>query len=129
MVRSVEVAGPGSPIDTGGGRSREQTATDCGLVLGAILTSVPGRALTHGDCLYIQNATQRSLEAVPSDQASNWCNPDTGNSGAVIAFAAEVRPSDQHSRAFQQTIVARGLTQQACGIACRQSDGTWKLAD
>ena len=129
MVRSIEVTHSDIPIDAADESSREKTATDCGLVLGAILTSAPGRNLTHGDCRYIQNATLRSLETAPSDQASSWCNPDTGNSGSVTTFATEAPSAGQNFRAFRQTVMVRGLTQQAFGTACCQSDGTWKLTD
>jgi surface antigen len=129
MVRSIEVVQDGGPADSDGDRPPEKTVTDCGLVLGAILDSAPGRNLTHGDYLYIQDATLRSLETALSDQTSSWCNPDTGNSGSVTPFAAEAPSTGQNFRAFRQTVMARGLTQQAFGTACRQSDGTWKLTD
>lgn len=71
---------------------------------------------------------QQALEYARSGTSVQWQNPDTGATTTVVPQPAFQTASGQICREFQQTVTIGGQPQQAYGTACRQADGSWKLA-
>lgn len=100
-----------------------------GTVLGALLGGEVGRQLDERDRLMMSQTTQGALEKSQSGIPTEWRNPDTLNSGTITPRLARVDPgTGQYCREFQQTVTVGGRTQEAYGKACRQPDGSWKVA-
>jgi len=70
---------------------------------------------------------QYALENNPTSQASDWVNPDTGRSGAVVPTNTYDNAQGQPCREFLTTIIIGGQEEQGYGTACRQPDGSWQL--
>lgn len=70
---------------------------------------------------------QYSLENNPTNQASDWVNPDTKRSGAVVPVKTFENAQGQPCREFVTTIVIADKEEQGYGTACRQPDGSWQL--
>jgi surface antigen len=102
--------------------------TGLGVLAGALVGSSVGSSLDRADLSYSHQTTQRSLETVPSHQTAAWNNPDTGASGTVTPVRTYQSTGGQNCREFQQTITVGGQTQEGYGTACRQPDGSWKIA-
>jgi surface antigen len=75
----------------------------------------------------MSDTVQYALENNPSNQSSDWVNPDTGNSGGVTPVRTFTGAQGQPCREFTSTIVVAGQQQQGYGTACRQPDGTWRI--
>jgi surface antigen len=116
----------GSQIGSGTG---QLAAVGAGVLLGALLGNEIGKSLDRADQAALQRTTQSTLETQPSGTVATWQNPDSGNYGTVTPRPAYRTSSGQYCREFQQSITVGGETQDAYGTACRQPDGTWKLAD
>jgi surface antigen len=57
-----------------------------------------------------------------------WKNPDTGHSGTVTPTKTYQAPGAGYCREYQATVEIEGKQEKASGKACRQPDGTWKIA-
>ena len=141
LAACVESAGPKQQIGTllgaaGGAVAGAQigkgkgklVATAAGTLLGAFVGSKVGKWLDDVDMALLRQTQQKALETTPSGTASAWRNPDSGNSGEVTPRRTYQDTSGTYCREFQQTITAGGDTESAHGTACRQPDGTWKIA-
>lgn len=118
----------GSKIGKGRGRA---IATIGGAIIGGLLGGAVGSQLDERDRMLMARNTQTSLEKGKSGVPTRWVNPDTGNRGAIIPRRAiKVRRGkrETYCREFQQTITVGGKTERAFGRACRQPDGSWKIA-
>jgi surface antigen len=122
------VAGAVAGAQFGSGRGA-LAATAIGTLLGALAGSEVGKSLDRADMAYLQQTQQKALETTPSGSASNWSNPDSGNSGQVIPQRTYQNAGGTYCREFQQTVTVGGGTESAYGTACRQPDGTWKITD
>ncbi|MBM3503362.1 MAG: glycine zipper 2TM domain-containing protein [Alphaproteobacteria bacterium] len=110
------------------GRGQGQLiATAAGALLGAFLGGEVGKSLDRADRLSMERTTQQTLERTPTGQASEWRNPDSGNSGTVTPTRTYQKASGEQCREFTQTVSVGGKSEQAYGTACRQPDGTWKI--
>ena len=122
-------AAAGGVLGAQAGKGRGKLVTTAlGTLAGAWLGSEVGKSLDRADRLAMSRTTQKALEKTKSGQTSSWKNPDSGNSGTVTPRKTYQRASGQHCREYQQTITVGGKTEQAYGTACRQPDGTWKIA-
>ncbi len=70
---------------------------------------------------------QFALENNPTSQASDWVNPDTQRSGAVVPTRTFENAQGQPCREFVTTITIGDQEEQGYGTACRQPDGSWQL--
>ncbi len=100
-----------------------------GTLAGAYIGREVGKSLDKADRQAMQEKTQYSLESTQSGATSNWHNPDSGNSGTITPQPAYTNKTDQYCREYQQTVTVGGKTETAYGTACRQPDGTWKIAN
>lgn len=118
-------AAAGAQIGKGKGRV---VAAAAGTLLGAFVGSKVGKWLDDVDVALLRQTQQEALETTPSGTSSAWRNPDSGNSGEVTPRRTYQDASGAYCREFQQTITVGGNTESAYGTACRQPDGTWKIA-
>ena len=116
----------GSQIGSGGG---QLAAVAVGTLAGAFLGSEVGKSLDRADRLAMQQTSQTALETPPTHQVSSWRNPDSGHSGTVVPTRTYNTPSGQNCREYTQTVTIDGRTETVRGTACRQYDGTWKIAN
>jgi surface antigen len=99
------------------------------IIVASLLASEAGQAITAADQLALERTTQTTLETVPIGNESAWRNPQTGTHGIVAPRRTFQIASGTYCREFTQTLVTGNVTEEALGTACRESDGTWKLAD
>ena len=113
----------GSQFGSGTG---QLAATAAGAVLGGLLGSEIGRSLDEVDRMQMQRANQQATSA-PIGQSITWNNPDSGNYGTVTPTRDGTSSAGEYCREYQQTVTVGGRTETAYGVACRQSDGTWRV--
>lgn len=106
------------------------------LLLAALLWSMAGfsparaqdyRALDRPERQAMTDTVQYALENNRTNQASDWLNPDTGRSGAVVPVRTFENAQGQPCREFISTITIGGKEEQGYGTACRQPDGSWQI--
>ncbi|MBL4603960.1 MAG: glycine zipper 2TM domain-containing protein [Emcibacteraceae bacterium] len=109
------------------GRGGSGNGMVIGALAGGILGNAIGRSLDDADKKEMYRAQQAAFESYPSGEASNWYNPDSGNSGSYVPQPAVQNNQGEYCREYQQTITIGGETKNAYGKACRQEDGDWKI--
>jgi surface antigen len=87
----------------------------------------PFDTLDEPEQLAMADTLQYALENNPSNEVSNWVNPDTGRSGAVVPMKTYTSEAGLPCREFITTIVIGGKEEQGYGTACRQPDGSWQI--
>jgi surface antigen len=116
----------GSNIGKGKG---QLLGTAAGTLLGAFVGSSIGKSLDQADLMYHQGAVDRAYHA-PLNQTIDWHNPESGHRGSVTPVReGRQAASGNLCRQYKQTIVVDGQAETAYGTACRNSDGTWTLAN
>lgn len=110
-----------------GSGTGQLAATALGAVGGLLLGSSIGQSLDDVDRMKQKQTAHQAFESQPSNVASAWKNPDSGNSGEVTPTRTYQRGDGSYCREFTQTINVGGKSEQAFGTACRQADGTWKV--
>jgi surface antigen len=115
----------GSTIDSGTGRL---AATAAGVVLGGLLGSQIGRGLDQADQQAAWRTEQTALERNPDGASSRWDNPNNGTYGYTVPRSTYQTASGQYCREYQTTVVVNGRAETGVGTACRQPDGTWRIA-
>ena len=100
-----------------------------GTLAGAYIGRNIGRKLDKADQQKMYQTTQAALETGVSGNAAQWYNPDSGNSGSVTPQPAFNNSDGQYCREYQQTVTIGGKAETAYGTACRQPDGSWKIAN
>ncbi|MCF8474196.1 MAG: glycine zipper 2TM domain-containing protein [Emcibacter sp.] len=128
LLGAIGGAVVGSAIGGKGGGTGKVIAVAAGTLAGAYIGSEIGKSLDKADRQAMQQQTQYSLEKSQSGQLSTWHNPDSGNSGTITPQPAYTSAKDEYCREYQQTVTVGGKTETAYGTACRQPDGTWKIA-
>lgn len=102
------------------------------LMTGLLLTAAPlmaqtGTELAGPEQQAMADTLQHALENNPTNQASDWVNPDTQRSGAVVPTRTFENAQGQPCREFTTTIIIGDQEEQGYGTACRQPDGSWQL--
>jgi surface antigen len=111
----------------GGGRG-QLAAVAVGALAGAFVGNGIGESLDRADRMYAERATYQASRA-PVGQTIQWSNPDTGNYGAVTPVRDGYQSgTGAYCREYQTDIVVGGEMQRGYGTACRQPDGSWKVA-
>ena len=113
----------GSKIGDGSG---QLWATGAGALLGAYLGNEIGKSLDSADKAQMSNAVYEAQSA-PVGEPISWNNPDSGNSGQVVATKDGYTASGSYCREFQQTVYIGGKEESAYGQACQQPDGSWQI--
>jgi surface antigen len=99
-----------------------------GVIGGALLGGLVGNYLDDRDKKMAADSANRALETAPSGQSVAWNNPDSGHSGTVTPVRT-YQSGGTYCREYQQTVTIDGKPQQSHGTACRQPDGSWKIAN
>jgi len=117
----------GSQFGSGVGKV---AATLGGAAAGAFIGREIAKALTKEDKDQMNEATVQALNSQDETANTSWSNPDSGNSGTVVAnqaYAAE-ESSSSMCRDFTQTVtLADGTEEEATTTACQQADGSWSM--
>lgn len=111
----------GSQFGSGSGRL---IATGIGTLLGAAVGNNIGQSLDRADRQYLHNASYQAFE---TGNTQRWNNPQSGHYG-VVDPAPAYQSGNNYCREYQQTIYIDGEPQTGTGTACRQPDGTWRIA-
>ncbi len=115
----------GSTVGDGRGKV---WATAVGAVGGALAGSHIGKHLDTRDHQAMQKAAYSALETKPSNSKSTWSNPDSGNAGSVTPTSTFEMVDGSYCREYTSMVEVGGETETAYGTACRQDDGSWKIA-
>jgi surface antigen len=100
-----------------------------GTLLGGFLGKSIGASLDKADMNYYHQTSQSTLETAKTGTTSSWSNPDSGHSGTITPTRTYQDPSTgQNCREYTQTVNIGGKSEKAFGKACRQADGSWKIA-
>jgi len=97
-------------------------------VLGAVAGGVVAEYMTRDDKMLAGKTTNDTLETERTGTTSTWRNPDTGNSGSVTVTDTFQQADGTPCRTFTQTVNAGGRSDSGVGTACREPDGTWRVA-
>ena len=120
---------PYQPPQDAASKPPQRTVPDrIGRVAGRNVGGAAATFLTADDRSRLERATQNALETGQSGDPVQWLNPDTGNRGSIIPQPAFVMDG-KSCREFQQTIIAGGATATGYGTACRNTGGTWLIAE
>ncbi len=111
----------------GSGRGR-LAATAAGTLLGALVGSSVGHSLDRADRIHAARAEQDALEHAPTGGQSSWRNPDTDAYGTVTPLRTYRGDGGEYCREYQHTIYVGGQAREGYGEACRQPDGSWRIA-
>ncbi len=85
-------------------------------------------SLGSADLAYYNQTSQHALETAKVGSISSWRNPNSGNSGTITPTRTLANGDGKVCREFTQTINTTGKSQKNSGIACRQPDGRWQVA-
>lgn len=111
----------GSRIGSGDGKL---AATAGGAVLGLLLGGEIGRSLDAADAACAQYA----LEAGETGRTVVWRDPGQGVDYRLTPTRT-YRSGQGYCREYSSTAAIGGRLQRTHGTACRQPDGSWRLAD
>lgn len=111
----------GSQIGSGGGNI---AATVAGVALGALAGRELGRRLSGTDQ---ERASSAERAAVSRNEQVTWSSPNSGNRGTIEPTRSYTNSDGYLCREYTHTVYVEGERETAKGVACRQSDGTWKL--
>lgn len=106
-----------------GGGSGKVAAAAGGALLGALLGGKIGQYMDKQDQMEVQHA----LETAPMGKSISWKNPDSGNQ-FDIKPTRTYYDAERPCREYTTTAIIAGKKEQIFGRACRQADGTWKIA-
>lgn len=106
-----------------GGGAGKVAAAAGGAILGAFLGGRIGQYMDRQDRMEVQ----RALETAPVGKSVNWTNPDNGNQYSV-APTRTYYVKEQPCREYVTHANIGGKREQIYGKACRQADGSWKVA-
>jgi surface antigen len=106
-----------------GGGSGKVAAAAGGALLGAYLGGNIGRTMDRLDRLEMQ----RALETAPTGRPVTWRNPDSGNS-YTVRTTRTYHANQQPCREYTTRAIIGGKSQEVYGKACRQADGSWRVA-
>jgi len=115
----------GAQVGSGKG---QLAAVAAGVLAGAYFGDEVGSSLDRADKLFMDKNAKKSLEYARTGETTEWINPDSGNSGSFTPIKTYTASSGANCREFETTILIEGKTETAIGRACRQNDGTWKIA-
>lgn len=115
-----------------GGSMDSRSGRILGASLGAIFGSIIGKeiakTLSETDLRRSDETAQETMESAKTGDTVKWSNPDSGNSGTYKATSDRQPGEDQDCREFESTVIIDGQEKVATGRACRQADGSWKIA-
>lgn len=111
----------GSQFGKGGG---QLLGVGIGALAGAMIGGAIGKNMDDTDKLKMNQA----LETTPVGQPAYWQNQKTGSSYTVVPTKNVSVHGNKYCREYRTTADVAGKQQQVYGTACRQPDGSWKIA-
>jgi len=120
------VVGGALANDMAEGSKNEGFATILGAFIGGVMGQSIGAQLDDLDRQMAKAAYSDALEYNRSDVATDWVNPDSGNSGSFTPTRTYTM-SGRYCREYTQEINIGGQKQTGYGTACRQPDGSWEI--
>lgn len=95
-------------------------AIGVGIVAGALVGGVVGHSMDSTDTVYVNNA-------VTTGKTASWQNSKTHSNYTVVPSKKYVTMNgNKYCRNYTTTAVISGKTSTVHGVACRQTDGSWK---
>ncbi len=113
----------------GAAASHNPAAIAGGVILGGLLGGAVGNVLDQRDRQLATQAAQQAFETAPSGVAVPWTNPDNGHAGTFTPVRTYQVADGGYCREYQQVVTVGGQPQQSYGTACRQPDGSWRIAN
>lgn len=110
----------GSQFGQGSGQA---LATVGGALVGALVGGQIGKYMDKTDKLEMNQA----LEKNATNRSKSWTNPDSGNQYTVTPKRTYYKNS-QPCREYTTEAIIGGKKESVYGKACRQADGSWKVA-
>jgi surface antigen len=107
--------------------SANPAAIAASVVGGLLVGGLVGNLLDDRDKRLQAEAAHKALESAPAGQSVAWKNPDNGHSGTVTPTKTQKTESG-YCRDYQATVQIDGKEEKTAGRACRQPDGTWRVA-
>jgi surface antigen len=95
-------------------------AVPTGAALGGVLGGPVGASLSEADR---QRAWEAQVGALDSGQRRSW-----RGAGGVFGFVEPGPVTGGGCRTFSQTVYVSGRPNRGHGVACKQSDGAWKMS-
>jgi len=114
------VATSALPPPSAAGAAAPAQPIPSGTALGGALGGSIGASLSDADR---EAAWKAEVAALDSGQRRSWRGP-----GGVFGFIEPGAETGAGCRAFAQTIYIAGRPKRGQGVACKQPDGTWKVA-
>lgn len=99
----------------------------CAFAMTVPVSAQENNILEDAEMEAMTDTVQYSLEYNPSHQASDWVNPETGRSGAVVPIRTFENAQGRPCREFITSIMIGDKEEQGYGTACRQPDGSWEI--
>jgi surface antigen len=112
-----------------GAAGANPAAIAASVIGGMLIGGLVGNMLDQRDKQMAAEAAHRAMESAPTGKPVAWQNPDTGHSGTVTPTKTYQRADGTYCREYQTTVVIDGKQERATGAACRQPDGTWRVAN
>lgn len=107
-----------------GGGAGQVAAAAGGALIGAFIGGKIGKYMDRQDRMEMQNA----LETAPVGKSVAWTNPDNGNQYRVQPTKTYYL-QEQPCREYVTYATIGGKSEKVYGKACRQADGSWKVAN
>jgi surface antigen len=82
-------------------------------------------AVNAGDQKQINDAMQKAYTS-PIGQPVTWNNPESGDSGTIVAIRDGYSQERAYCRRFQNTVTAGGHATKTNSDFCQMPDGSWK---
>ncbi len=103
-----------------GGGTGKAVAIGVGIVAGALIGGAIGHSMDSSDHAEMNHA-------VTTGKTTTWTNPKTKSTYTVVPSKRYVTVNgNPYCRNYTTTAVIDGKTSKVHGVACRQSDGSWK---
>lgn len=100
---------------------RNTSGTLIGAAVGGMIGYIVGNEMDK----YDQAQLNRVYESSPSNQRTQWVNPDTNRSYAVTPKPAYTDPSGQVCREAEILATVDGRPEKVVSTACRDNEGRW----
>ena len=98
-----------------------------GTLLGAAVGGLLGYIIGNEMDKYDQARLNQVYESSPSNQRTQWVNPDTHRTYAVTPKPAYTKPSGQACREAEILATVDGRPEKVVSTACRDNEGRWVI--
>ena len=98
-----------------------------GTLLGAAVGGLLGYIVGNEMDKYDQARLNQVYESAPSNQRTQWVNPDTQRSYTVTPKPAYTQPSGQVCREAEILATVDGRPEKVISTACRDNEGRWVI--